>query len=151
MKMSHSLKPTDLINRLEREMIGFNSIFKDVLNNSSPLNYSYSYPPYNLVEVDQDNYEISLALAGFSSDDITITVENGHLIIKSNESAMDSVNKNVKYLHRGIARRSFERKFVLGEYIEVVSAEFQNGLLTLKLQRQIPEIMKPRTIDIKVS
>jgi molecular chaperone IbpA len=103
-----------------------------------------SYPPYNIETLEENKYQITLALAGFSQNDIDITSEENTLIIRG------KTNSDVerKYLHRGIATRSFERKFQLADHVKVTTAEMENGLLHVQLMKEIPEAMKPRKIEI---
>jgi len=102
------------------------------------------YPPYDIELVSENQYAISLAVAGFSENEIDVQVEKGVLTI----SGKKENNKDGHYLHRGIANRSFERKFNLADHVEVVNAEMNNGLLTVSLQKEIPEAMKPRKIAV---
>lgn len=103
------------------------------------------YPPYNVQVVDENEYRITLALAGFKLSDLTIEQENNLLTVKGGQS---EEKENQQYLYRGIATRDFERKFQLADHVEVTSAAFENGLLHIDLVREIPEAMKPRTIAI---
>ena len=106
-----------------------------------------SYPPYNIAKLSEDDYEITMAVAGFKESDITITAQQN--LLKVSGSAVEKQQKDgVAYLHRGIANRSFERVFSLADHVKVVDAALANGLLTLKLVREIPEASKPRTIAI---
>ena len=104
-----------------------------------------SYPPYNLTEIDEDHYRISLALAGFSKDEVEISVDNGSLIIKGEKLEDESE----VVLYKGIATRKFTRTFALGEYMEVDRAEMSDGILSVFVERNIPEEKKPKTIKIK--
>ena len=106
-----------------------------------------SYPPYNLVKVDEDTYQLSLALAGFSKDEVSVSVDNGSLIVKGEKTEESS--KEV--LHKGIATRKFTRTFALGEYMEVDRAEMADGILNVFVERNIPEEKKPKQISIKVA
>lgn len=103
------------------------------------------YPPYNIEALEDERYSITLALAGFTRDELDIQVENGVLTV-SGKKADDGVERN--FLYRGIANRSFERRFNLAEYVEVTDAHMDNGLLTISLVKQLPEAMKPRRIAI---
>ena len=103
------------------------------------------YPPYDIELVGENQYAISLAVAGFSEEEIDVQVEKGVLTIRGKK---DQQSKDVQYLHRGIANRSFERKFNLADHIEVVNADLQDGLLTLSLVKEIPEAMKPQKVAI---
>jgi molecular chaperone IbpA len=122
--------------------IGFNRELSR-LNNAHRTN-SQSYPPYDLLKLNEDTYRISIALAGFSKEDINISVDEGTLII-SGEIA-EVVDAEV--IHKGIAGRKFTRSFALGEYMEVESAELADGMLHVNVVRNIPEEKKPKTINI---
>ena len=104
-----------------------------------------SYPPYNIELVEDNQYRITMAVAGFSQDEIDIHVEQQTLTIAGSK---ESRKKENNFLHRGIAARNFEQRFQLADYIEVKNANLENGLLHIKLSREIPEAMKPRKIDI---
>lgn len=106
---------------------------------------SAGYPPYNIEAFEENNYAITLAVAGFKQAELDIQVENGVLTVRGKKEAVDS---NGNYLHQGIATRSFERKFNLADHIEVVNADLQDGLLTVALVKEVPEAMKPKTIAI---
>jgi len=106
------------------------------------------YPPYNIEVVEENNYAITVAVAGFKEAEIDLQVENGVLTVRGKKEASDSEKS---YLHQGIATRSFERKFNLADHIEVVGANMADGLLTVQLVKEIPEAMKPRTIAINGS
>jgi len=103
------------------------------------------YPPYNIEVVGENQYQITLAVAGFSDDELDIQVENGVLSVKGKKA--DSEDER-QYLHQGIATRSFLRKFNLADHVEVQNAVTENGLLRVNLLREIPEAMKPKTIAI---
>jgi len=103
------------------------------------------YPPYNIEVVDENQYRITLALAGFTLEDLSIEQENNVLTLTGGQS---SPREDAKYLHQGIATRDFVRKFQLAEHVEVTAAQFENGLLHIDLVREIPEAMKPRSIAI---
>lgn len=109
---------------------------------------SFGYPPYDIEVVDDNHYAITLAVAGFAEDELSINVERGVLTIKGEK---ESDNKEHRYLYQGIAARAFERKFNLAEYVEVKNAKLSNGLLTIGLLREVPEAMKPRRIEISSS
>jgi molecular chaperone IbpA len=124
--------------------IGFNREL-DRLSNIYREATHQSYPPYNLVKIDEDTYQLSLAVAGFSKDEVSVSVDNGSLIVKG-EKAEES-SKEV--LYKGIATRKFTRTFALGEYMEVDRAEMADGILNIFVERNIPEEKKPKTIKIK--
>ncbi len=125
-----------------RNAIGFETLF-DRLNDRSHENQE-TYPPYDIVRKGEDAFQINLALAGFSSDDISITSEASQLTVTGKKPEKDET----EYLYQGISARAFERRFNLADYIEVESASFENGLLHINLIRRVPDRMKPRRIDI---
>jgi len=106
-----------------------------------------SYPPYNIARLSEDSYQIELAVAGFKSEDIEIETHQGVLSI-SGGHAPTAENDSVDYLHRGIAERGFERRFQLADHVQVSSAELENGLLVIRLEREIPDALKPQKIAI---
>lgn len=111
-----------------------------------------SYPPYNIVKLSEDRFEVELAVAGFSKEDIEISVKNGILTVKGNKPLdidRDSKGRFVEYIHKGIAARTFTQTFALGEYVNVLNARHDNGILTINLERILPEALKERTIEIK--
>ena len=124
--------------------IGFNHTL-DRLNSIHNASAHQSYPPYDIVKVDEDSYRVDIAVAGFDKKDIEVTVDNGTLVIKGEVGTESSE----EVLHKGIATRKFTRTFALGEYMEVVSAEFKNGMLSVLVDRIVPEEKKPKTIKIK--
>lgn len=105
-----------------------------------------SFPPYNLIKIDDDSYKIELAVAGYTKDDISITVERDQLIVASKEQETEDGNT---IIHQGIAERQWRQRFILGEYMEVASATLRDGLLTINIQRNLPEEAKPKVIKIK--
>ncbi len=102
------------------------------------------YPPYNIEMLGENRYAITLAVAGFSQSELDLSVEKGVLTVRGKKNQEEERH----YLHQGIANRAFERKFNLADYVEVTGAELNNGLLTIRLVKEIPEAMKPRTITI---
>jgi len=106
-----------------------------------------AYPPYNIERLNDDDYRITMAVAGFGRDDLEIEVKENTLTISGAQANADAGDK--EYLHQGIAARNFERVFQLAEHMVVVDADMENGLLHVVLKREIPEAMKPRTINIK--
>ena len=123
--------------------IGFNREL--VRLNTAHKTNSQTYPPYDLHKLDEDTYRISLAIAGFSKEDINLSVDNGTLIIKG--EIVEVVDAEI--VHKGIAGRKFTRTFALGEYMEVTGAEMKDGMLHINVDRVIPEDKKPKTIKIK--
>ena len=124
--------------------IGFNRTL-DRLNTVHTAAVNQSYPPYNIFKVDEDTYRVDLALAGFDKKDIDVSVDNGTLIVKGEVTTEDTAET----IHKGIATRKFTRTFALGEYMEVVGAEFKNGMLSVNVERIVPEDKKPKSIKIK--
>ncbi len=105
-----------------------------------------SFPPYNIEKLGEDDYRITMAVAGFGQGDLEITAENGQLVIAGRIEKSEDEGRN--YLHRGIATRNFERRFDLADHIRVKDASLENGLLHVSLVREVPEAMKPRKIEI---
>jgi molecular chaperone IbpA len=135
---------TNALNQLNRALIGFDSLFNDVERryaNSVP-----NYPPYNVLKHDENSFEIEVAVAGFDREDVTIEVDQNQLVIRGQRTKEDDTSK---YVYRGLAARDFERAFTLAEHIIVGDAELTNGILRVKLTREIPEALKPRVISIK--
>jgi len=129
---------------LFRSAIGFDR-FADALEMANRCDSS-GYPPYNIELVDEDRYRISIAVAGFSKDELEIETKENRLTV-SGRKGSDTEGER-KFLHRGIANRSFERGFQLADYVRVSGASYEDGLLHIELQREIPEAMKPRRIEI---
>ena len=130
---------------LYRSSIGFDrmgSLLDSALRSQKE---SAGFPPYDIETTGEDRYAITLAVAGFEENELDIQVEKGVLRVRG-KKAEDSEEKS--YLYRGIANRSFERKFNLADYIEVRGADLKNGLLTISLVKEIPEAMKPRSVQI---
>jgi molecular chaperone IbpA len=128
---------------LWRSTIGFDRLF-DLIDDSVSGTGSDNYPPYNIERAGEDHYRISLALAGFTPDEITITAEQNLLKIEGRKTA----KAGHEYLYHGISSRPFRREFNLAEYVQVKEASFENGLLTIELVRELPDAMKPRQIAI---
>jgi molecular chaperone IbpA len=123
--------------------IGFNRELSR-LNNAHKVN-SQSYPPYDLIKLDEDTYRLSIAVAGFTKEDIDVSVDNGTLIIKGEIVEVT----DAEVVHKGIASRKFTRSFALGEYMEVTGADMKDGMLHINVDRIIPEEKKPKSIQIK--
>ncbi len=133
---------------LNRATIGFDQIadlMDRVLTNDPAQN---SYPPYNIEKTDEDAYRISIAVAGFSDADLSVEVKENSLVVSARKA--DDGEEHT-YLHRGIATRAFERRFHLADHIRVTGASHENGMLHIDLQREIPEALKPRRIEIATS
>ena len=133
--------------------VGFDRLFDEMFTN--PVNISASgYPPYNVARVtnkesQSQTYEITLAVAGFTEDDIDLTVEDKHLKVEGKSAVLaEDVNSTVEYIHKGIAERNFQRTFRLAEHVEVQKASLKDGILKIVLCLNIPEEAKPKKIKI---
>jgi molecular chaperone IbpA len=129
-----------------RSTVGFDRLF-DMLEDSSLGQPQENYPPFDLIKTGENQYRIELAIAGFKPDELDITAQQNVLIV-SGRKAEDTEEKGADYIYRGIANRSFERRFALADHIQVKGADMRDGLLVVELVREIPEAMKPRKIDI---
>ena len=132
---------------LAHTTLGFERFFDDVerLLASDVAKVSTSFPPHNIIKLDESRYVVELAIAGFSKDEIDITVEDGSLVVKGERKEKDT---EVTYLHRGIGTRSFTKTLTVADTIEVKGAEFKDGILRIGLENIIPEHKKPRKIEI---
>ncbi|QQO14750.1 Hsp20 family protein [Bradyrhizobium diazoefficiens] len=128
---------------LWRSTIGFDRLF-DLLEDSGGWTGGDNYPPYDIQRVGEDHYQISLALAGFTPDEVSITAEQNTLTVEGRKADTSSH----QYLYQGISSRPFRRTFNLAEYVQVKGASFENGMLNIDLVREIPDAMKPRQIAI---
>ena len=130
---------------LYRSAVGFDRM-TSLLDSAQKTAAADSYPPYNIVKTSEDAYQISVAVAGFGPQDLDAEVRDGQLVIfGTGANERDDVN----FLHRGIARRAFERRFQLADHVEVEAADLKDGLLVIDLVREIPEAMKPRKLEIQ--
>ncbi|MBT2189193.1 Hsp20 family protein [Sphingobium nicotianae] len=127
-----------------RATVGFDRLF-DLLETGLRGDVADGYPPFDIVREGEDSYRITLAVAGFRPDEIELVAQPNQLIVIGKHAPEDDKRE---YLHRGIAARSFERRFQLADFIEVGEASFENGLLSVALKRVVPEAMKPRRIEI---
>lgn len=127
---------------LWRSTIGFDRLF-NVLDDVQRT-AEESFPPYNIERLDENRFQISVALAGFTPDEVTLTAEQNVLTLEGKKAE----KKERTFLHRGISTRNFKRQFTLADHVEVKGARFEDGLLLVELQREIPEAMKPRRIAI---
>lgn len=130
---------------LFRSSIGFDRML-DTLETASRVTTADNWPPYDIVKTGEDDYHISMAVAGFTEDDLTITQEQNMLRVTGQK--MGDEEDNRQYLYRGIAGRAFERRFELADHVKVVGASLVNGLLTIDLKREVPEEMRPRRIAV---
>lgn len=127
-----------------RSAIGFDRLF-DVLETAARSGGADNYPPFDIERSGDDSYRITLAVAGFKPDEIDMTAQQNMLVVTGKKADAD---EGRSFVHRGIAARSFERKFELADYVQVRGASLDNGLLTIDLVREVPEAMKPRKIAI---
>jgi len=134
---------TEFARDLSRLTVGFEPTFRRLLDIRTDAG---TYPPYNILQLDENNYQIDIALAGFKSDEIRVQVHQQELTVEGQVETTDDSN----FLFKGIATRNFQRKFSLGEHVEVTSAKLKDGLLTISLYREIPESAKPREISVEV-
>ena len=128
--------------------IGFDNIFDELMRMNAQQGQS-NYPPYNVIKHSDDQFSIELAVAGFHDGDIDVEVESNQLTIKGEQTQnLDDLLKEIEYLHRGISARNFVRTFTLADHVEVIEAHVANGILTVNLERKIPEEKKPKKIAI---
>lgn len=127
-----------------RTSIGFDRLF-DLVDQSLRVEQEDQYPPCNIVRTGENSYRVSLAVAGFKPDQVSVTVDQNVLIVSGRA---EQKQDNGEYLYRGIAGRSFDRRFNLADYVEVKNASLDDGLLQIDLVRELPEAMKPRRIEI---
>ena len=131
---------------LFRYSVGFDRIENLMATAMSRADHSSSYPPYNIETISDNTYRISMAVAGFTEEDLEVIQKENSLIVCGNtHKGQDEVN----YLHQGIANRAFERRFDLADHVKVNNANLANGMLTIDLERELPEALKPRKIEIK--
>lgn len=128
----------------QRSTIGFDRLFQ-LLDGAQGFDAEATYPPYNIERLSENDYRITMAVAGFTEPELKLEVKDTVLTVKGEKVADD---KERHYLHRGIAARSFERRFQLADHVEVRSADMKDGLLNIELQRNVPERLKPRSIPI---
>ena len=130
---------------LYRSSVGFDHLFS-LLDSARRLDQgNNSYPPYNIESTGEDSYRISMAVAGFKQSELNIELKENALTV----TGVNDREESKKFLYQGIAARNFERRFQLADYVKVVNAKLENGLLHIDLKREIPEAKKPRTIEIQ--
>ena len=129
--------------------IGFDNMFDDLMRVTAQQS-STNYPPYNLVQINEDEYMISIAVAGFGHDNLSVTKDKNFLIVEGNHAAetVENTDSTAVYLHKGISERSFRREFQLADHVEITNANLELGILSIHLTREVPEEMKPKTIAI---
>ncbi|MEW6981912.1 Hsp20 family protein [Colwelliaceae bacterium 6471] len=131
---------------LYRSFIGFDHL-AGLIDKASRADKQSSYPPYNIELLAEDQYRITMAIAGFTEEELEIESKQNNLVVTGNKAG-DHENTQRKFLHQGIAERNFERKFQIGDHVKVIGAFMENGLLHIDLEREIPEALKPRKIAI---
>ena len=131
------------LNPLYRTLVGFDRI-ASLMDQAARLDAAPGYPPFNVEQIGEDNFRIELAVAGFGEDDLSIEFKQNSLLVTGQRKPSEQRN----FLHRGIAERSFERRFGLADHVRVAGAKLENGLLTIDLVRELPELLKPRKIEI---
>ena len=129
--------------------IGFDNMFDELMRVSAQQS-STNYPPYNIVQINDDEYMISVAVAGFGHDNLTVTKDKKFLIIEGKHSTetVENSDATCTYLHKGISERSFRREFQLADHVEISNAHLELGILSVHLKREVPEDAKPKTIAI---
>ena len=127
--------------------IGFDNMFDELMRVSAQQSTS-NYPPYNIVQISEDEYMISLAVAGFGHDNLSVTKDKKFLIIEGKEYDPDCEKIVPNYLHKGISNRDFRREFQLADHVEISYAHLELGILCIHLRREVPEEAKPKTIAI---
>jgi molecular chaperone IbpA len=127
-----------------RSSVGFDRLL-DLMDESLRYQPANDYPPYNILRIGENSYRISLAVAGFKPEQISVTVQQNTLVVTGQQNQTSEHD----YVHRGIAARDFERRFSLADFVEVKDATFEDGLLQIDLVRELPEAMKPRRIEVR--
>ena len=130
---------------LYRATVGFDQI-ADLMDRVTAAEQGKTYPPYNIEKTGDDSWRITLAVAGFGTDDLSIEVRENLLVVAATKA--EDAEEGRTYLHRGIATRAFERRFTLAQHVQVTGARTENGLLEIDLVREVPEALKPRRIEI---
>jgi len=132
---------------LYRSAVGFDRLARQ-LESAARSSQENGWPPYNIETTGENAYRIEIAVAGFTPDELNIEAKENSLTVTSKKAANDDSAPQKTYLHRGLAERDFERRFQLADYVVVKGADLSNGLLTIDLQRELPEALKPRRIEI---
>ena len=129
--------------------IGFDNMFDDLMRVTAQQSNT-NYPPYNLVQISDDEYLISIAVAGFGQDNLSVTKDKNFLIVEGTHAAetVENNDSTAVFLHKGISERSFRREFQLADHVEITNANLELGILSIHLKREVPEEMKPKTIAI---
>ena len=134
---------------LYRSTVGFDRLFS-LLDQYANVDGAPTYPPYNIERTGEDSYRISIAVAGFSPQEIAIETRENTLSVRGSKEPANGNAPKVQVLHQGIAARAFERRFQLADHVKVTAANLENGLLHIDLVREVPEAQKPRTIPVTV-
>lgn len=132
---------TTALNQLNKALIGFDRLFTERAYTTNP-----TYPPYNIIKKGEDNYEIEVAVAGFTLDEIDVEVNQNQLVIRG--QSLRDAGTEVEYLHRGLAYRDFDKVFTLAEHMQVGEATIKDGVLSIEITRIVPEALKPRKINV---
>jgi molecular chaperone IbpA len=129
--------------------IGFDNMFDELMRVTAQQSNT-NYPPYDIVQISDDEYMISLAVAGFGHDNLTVTKDKKTLVVEGKHSreTVDNEDAETKYLHKGISERSFRREFTLADHVEITNAHLELGILSIHLKREVPEEAKPKTIAL---
>ena len=129
---------------LNRALVGFDRIFNDRFFSG---NQNGNYPPHNIVKYDDTHYAIEVAVAGFTKEEINVAIDQDQLTIRGTH--MVTEDRQVEYLHRGVAARDFEQSYTLAEFMNITGAEIKDGMLIISIERIVPEALKPRQIEVK--
>jgi len=132
-------------NALNRALLGFDTLFND-FERRFGNQITNNYPPYNIIKTGENSYELEIAVTGFEKEEVSVEIDQTQLIVRGERNRQDQ--DETVYLHHGLANRDFTRTWPLAEHIEVGEAKIKNGVLRIRLQRVIPEALKPRTIKI---
>lgn len=132
-------------NALNRALLGFDTLFND-FERRFQNQINNNYPPYNIIKTGENSYELEIAVTGFEKEEVSVEIDQTQLIVRGERNRQDQ--DETVYLHHGLANRDFTRTWPLAEHIEVGEAKIKNGVLRIRLQRVIPEALKPRTIKI---
>ena len=127
--------------------IGFDNLFDDLMRVNAQQSNT-NYPPYNIVQINEDEYMISVAVAGFGHDNLSVTKDKKTLVIEGKHATEAMETAEINYLHKGISERSFRREFTLADHVEISNAQLELGILSIHLKREVPEEAKPKTIAI---
>ncbi|HYF07911.1 MAG TPA: Hsp20 family protein [Acetobacteraceae bacterium] len=132
---------------LFRSTVGFDRVF-EALRNAARIEQLDNYPPYDIETTGEDEYRVTLAVAGFGPEELTVTAHQNMLVVSGERRERNGENGQRQFLHRGLAMRAFERRFQLADHMKVVGANLADGLLTIELRREVPEAVRPRRIEI---